>query len=300
MNGSHNLGAAIEWRPHLASVVVPTRNRPEGLGAQLGALSRQTYAGAWEVVVADNSSTDGTVEVARRWANDVPQIRVVTASPGRGVAYARNVGAAAARGDFLAFCDDDDLVCPHWLDALVEAARHAHLVGGRTERVTTTVGSVQPCSPATPDQGLPRTFFLPYALGGTSGIRADVFRTLGGWSERNAYGGEDVDLSWRAQLSGYTLDFAPEAVIRCPRRGPEASFRRFYLFGRAEAGLYARFRDRGAPRPRLPAMLRGWAWLVLHLPDLAASPERRMHWVRTAALRCGRLVGGVRNGVLYI
>ena len=60
-----------EWLPSV-SVVVVMRNAAATIGEQLEALSRQDYAGPWEVVLADNGSTDDSVAVARQWEDRLP------------------------------------------------------------------------------------------------------------------------------------------------------------------------------------------------------------------------------------
>src|SRR5579864_1647403 len=74
------------------SIVIACRNEAETLPKQLDALAAQDWPGWWQVVVVDNGSTDGTAEVARRWADRISNLEVVDASQRRGQAYARNVG----------------------------------------------------------------------------------------------------------------------------------------------------------------------------------------------------------------
>jgi glycosyltransferase involved in cell wall biosynthesis len=107
------------------SVVIPVRNAADHLEEQLAALASQTYEGSWEVVVADNGSTDASLEVVRSWALRVPHLEIVDASDRAGPSHARNVGAAAARGRVLAFVDADDVAAPTWLAELVAAAAGA-------------------------------------------------------------------------------------------------------------------------------------------------------------------------------
>src|SRR6266550_3714961 len=98
-----------------ASVVIPTRNRRATLTALLERVGPQT-AGA-EVVVVDNGSTDGAREALARLEAD-GRLRVVL-EPTPGATRARNAGARAARGDVLAFVDDDALPADGWLAALL-------------------------------------------------------------------------------------------------------------------------------------------------------------------------------------
>src|SRR5215204_6439039 len=88
------------------AVVIPSFNAAATLPAQLAALAGQRYEGELEVLVSDNGSTDGTLDVVRGWQDRLP-VRVVDASDRRGAGHARNVGAAAASMDLIAYCDAD-------------------------------------------------------------------------------------------------------------------------------------------------------------------------------------------------
>src|SRR5262245_18266800 len=116
--------------PSLVSVIIPARDCEDLLPRQLEALSGQTYTGRWEVIVADNGSRDRTAQVARRWADRLPALSVCDASARPGTNRARNAAASGARGDFLAFCDADDVADDGWLEGLVEAAGRFDLAGG--------------------------------------------------------------------------------------------------------------------------------------------------------------------------
>lgn len=288
--------------PSLVSVVIPARNEERTLPLQLEALAGQDYAGAWEVIVADNGSADRTVATAKEWTHRVPELRIVDASGRRGINHARNVGALAARGDFLVFCDADDLAAPGWLAAMARAAPGSDLVGGFLDREALNDAATVAWRGQYPANHLPVSLdFLPYAEGGNFGIRASVFSELGGWDEEYDMSCDDVELCWRAQLSGYRLCFAREAVMLYRYRTGLPSFaRQAYRYGFGEARLYLDFGDRGLPRPPQRRRLRGWAGLVRRIPELLRSRESRGVWVRRAAQRAGRLRGSVRYRVLFL
>ncbi|MET8542306.1 glycosyltransferase family A protein [Kitasatospora sp. NPDC004799] len=81
--------------------------------------------GPWEVVV-DNRSSDDTVATALRWADRLPDLRVVAAPTRAGINHARNAGATAARGDVLVFCDADDTLA-YAPDAVMRYHQREHL-----------------------------------------------------------------------------------------------------------------------------------------------------------------------------
>lgn len=101
-----------------ATVIVCTRNRaaelPEGIALLV-------LAGAEDIVIVDNDSTDDTPEVAAELAVRFPGTVRVVHEPRRGLCYARNAGAAAARHDLLIYVDDDARVAPGWLNHLARA-----------------------------------------------------------------------------------------------------------------------------------------------------------------------------------
>src|SRR5579875_3680549 len=68
--------------PRLVSVIIPVRNAAKTLGETLGGLARQDYRGQWEVIVADNGSSDRPGEVVSEWYGRLPGLRLVHADGG--------------------------------------------------------------------------------------------------------------------------------------------------------------------------------------------------------------------------
>jgi GT2 family glycosyltransferase len=286
----------------LVSVVIPNLNGEHTLGHQLEALSRQTYRGPWEVVVADNGSIDRSRSVVETWSSRLPALRWVDASDKKGFSHASNTGAWAASGDFLAFCDNDDIVDPRWLEVMVEAAEEFNIVGGWLDDETLNDATTRGWRTPLPRDRLPRAFgFLPFVVAGNCGVRAEIFRELGGWNEEYLLGCQDVEFSWRAHLAGHELGVAPEAVVHYRyRTGLRALGRQYYSWGREEARLYKDFRKHGFSRSNTRGALLEWLWLAIHVFDLRRSPSRRGAWMRKAANRWGRLRGSIRHRVLFL
>jgi glycosyltransferase involved in cell wall biosynthesis len=277
------------------------RDEVGSLAGQLAALEAQTYQGAWEVVVADNGSTDGTPRLAASWSDRLA-LRVVYAGRRPGINAARNDGCACARGDFLAFCDADDRVEPGWLDGLVAAAARYDLVGGRMDEEALNGAEERVHRPRVPVDRLPTGLgFLPFAMGANLGIWADVLSDLGGFDERFVIGNDEVELAFRAQLNGRRLGYAPDAVVAYRhRRDPAALFHQFRSYGRSEPMLYRRYARHGLARPGLPGVLRRWTWLVASAPFANRSAERRGRWLVTAGFSVGRLQGSLRHRTLFL
>jgi glycosyltransferase involved in cell wall biosynthesis len=93
------------------SVIIPTYNRADYLGAAIDSVLEQTLPGV-EAIVVDDGSTDDTEELAKRYAGRIQYVRTEHV----GYAHARNVGIRAARGEYIAFLDSDDLYYPYKLE----------------------------------------------------------------------------------------------------------------------------------------------------------------------------------------
>ncbi len=254
-----------------------------------------------ETVVVDNGSSDGTAAVAGGWADRLT-VRTVPATRRRGINVARNSGAAAARGDLLAFCDADDQVEPDWMEALVEAALSADLVGGRLDEEELNQQPHAPRRPRHPQDRLPTALdFLPFAPGANLAIWADVLAALGGFDERFELGNDDVDLAFRAQLAGRRLGYAPEAVVAYRHRCRDHElFLQFRNYGRTEPLVFRLHRHHGLVRPSAGGVARRWARLLLVAPIAWTSPVRRGRWLAIAGFSVGRLEGSLRERTGYL
>jgi cellulose synthase/poly-beta-1,6-N-acetylglucosamine synthase-like glycosyltransferase len=289
--------------PPAVSVVIPAFDEAPALADQLRALAVQDFDGRLEVLVADNGSTDGTPEVARRVGAEVlPGLRVLDASARPGPSAARNAGWRAATGDLVLFCDADDIVAPDWVRGMVAALEKDAVVGGRleVERLNDPLSRAWRQPPA--QTHLPRAEgYLPFAMGSNMGIRAEVLHTLGGFDETLDRSGEEPDLCWRAQLAGSTLGFAPDAVVHYRlRRGLRSLLRQQRRWGLGSVDLYVRFRDRGMPRSSTGAALGHWARLLLATPARLPFRTHRGVWASRLAYRWGRLRGSIEHRTVYL
>lgn len=112
---------AIDGAP-LVSVVIPAYNAAASLGETVASAQRQSLAEI-EILIVDDASTDDTLALARRLAAADPRIRVFAGEQNRGPSGARNLGFAAARGEWIALLDADDAFETERLADLVTAAR---------------------------------------------------------------------------------------------------------------------------------------------------------------------------------
>jgi len=105
--------------PLLMSVVLATRNRSALLRRAIESVQAQVYQ-HWELVVVDDGSTDGTAELLAELAAEDRRIVPLSQSH-RGVGAARNAGLSAARGEYVCYLDDDNVMRPLWLKAVAWA-----------------------------------------------------------------------------------------------------------------------------------------------------------------------------------
>ncbi|HKN94502.1 MAG TPA: glycosyltransferase [Thermoleophilaceae bacterium] len=287
-------------RPEV-SVVIPTYNAEPHLGALLDSLAAQTWDGAWEVVVADNGSSDRTLEVAESYRDRVPGLRIVDASDRAGVSHARNAGVAAAAGSSLVFIDNDDLAGEGYVAAMAAGLREQEFVCARWDVDRLNPYWTRALRPSGQSEG-PMTYnydFLPYAAGGTLGITRRTFDAVGGFDESIVYGG-CVDLCWKVQLdAGEKLGFVPDAVIHYRYRGNlRGIFSQARSWGMDEVALYSRWRGRGLQRIPLRRSLRRWKF-VIHLRRLRRA-EGRAWWATELGNHLGRIHGSLKYRSLML
>jgi glucosyl-dolichyl phosphate glucuronosyltransferase len=145
--------------PVSVSVVISTCNRAESLAIALRSLSEQRVpAGLYfEVIVVDNNSSDETRAVVERFSRGVfAHLRYIF-EPRQGVALSRNVGITAARGDIIAFTDDDNAVASDWVASV------KRILDDRPD-IAALGGAILPQWPETPPPWLDRLHWSPVAI----------------------------------------------------------------------------------------------------------------------------------------
>ncbi|WP_299274905.1 glycosyltransferase family 2 protein, partial [uncultured Georgenia sp.] len=113
--------AALDEEPPLVTVVIPTKDRREGVLTAVRSVLDQTWT-TWQLVIVDDGSTDGTAEALAPFLSD-PRIELVRRERAGGVSVARNTGLARARGDYVAYLDSDNTWVPEFLEVMVAFMR---------------------------------------------------------------------------------------------------------------------------------------------------------------------------------
>jgi glycosyltransferase involved in cell wall biosynthesis len=172
------------------SVVIPTRNRQELLAVALSSALGQRDI-SLEVIVVDDASGDGTQGLLA--AIEDPRVTVLTNEVRGGVSAARNRGIAAARGDWIAFLDDDDRWLPTRLRETVDCGRAAgaDFVYGATTVVDENgrrLAGIE-IEPPPPPERLAAELRTINAIAGPSSVivSAELLGRTGGFDEEIAY-----------------------------------------------------------------------------------------------------------------
>ena len=207
------------------SVVIPTHNRWPMLSTHAlpSALAQEDVE--LEVVVVDDASDDGTAD--RVDAVGDPRVRVVRNEVNRRLPASRNVGAAAARGAWLAFLDDDDLWAPHKLRAQLDVANPTRAAWVYAQCIVVD-GERRPLDIhpfPEPDELGALLRGGNHVPGGGSNVivRADAFRELGGFDESLRFF-EDWDL-WLRLVQTTPPATCPELLVARVEHGGNMLFR---------------------------------------------------------------------------
>lgn len=231
------------------SVIVCTYNRAQSLAKALDCVAASTLPEGveWEVLVVDNKSTDQTREVADEFCRRQPNRFHYVFEPLQGLSRARNAGIREARGDVLAFMDDDVMLEAGWLQNLTAGLRTGEWAGagGRILLAKTftpprwlpldgiyNMGGIlyahfdlgdKPCELTSPPHGtnmaFRRSMFEKYG-----GFRTDLGRC-----GSNLMSNEDTEFGRRLLAAGEHLRYEPSAVVY--HEVPENRLTKKYLLG---------------------------------------------------------------------
>ncbi len=225
------------------SVIVCTRNGRSRIADCLRALLGQTLT-PHELIVVDDGSTDGTADLVEK---NFPSVVLIRLEPS-GLSSARNAGAEAATGEFLAFTDDDCEPDQTWLAGLAEAFSRGWDAAGGPNLPPPPRDAVQAVVAAAP--GAPSHVMLDdeeaeHLPGCNIAVRRTAYFEVGGFDAVFTTAGDDVDFCWRLREKGYRLGFAPTAFVWHHRRTSLRGYLRQQIgYGKAEALLIAKHPQR--------------------------------------------------------
>ena len=256
-----------------ASLIIPTKDRPDLLGPCLEGLLRGTDYPDLEVVVIDNGTTDAAAQALLARASEDLRVRVIRDEGPFNWSRLNNVGAAAASGDVLVLLNNDTAMPdPQWLTELVSQAMRPE-IGAVGPMLLYPDGRIQQAGLAVDDHGNARHLFRfrDGGDGGPSGmlgvarlvtgvtgaclaVRREVYVAAGGPTEALAVACNDVDFCLRLQALGFANLWTPFAVVEhreLASRGADASPERH---ARAVREVLQLRRDWGGALLRDPAI----------------------------------------------
>jgi cellulose synthase/poly-beta-1,6-N-acetylglucosamine synthase-like glycosyltransferase len=199
------------------SIIIPTLNMRDLLRDAIASLYRQDYPkDRYEIIIVDNSSTDGTEDMVRSLQEKSQYPLWYYRKENKGPGSSRNLGIEKAKGTIIAFTDSDCVADAHWLK---------NGVAGMSDEVGLVQGKTLP-NPAQPRGTFSRTQSVTHETGMypmcNIFYRKDVLEQVGGIAPdfcglncfgKPRWGGEDTDLAWRVKERGWKSVFADEAII---------------------------------------------------------------------------------------
>lgn len=228
------------------SIIIPVYNRPDEVDELLNSLTQQTVRN-FEVIVIEDGSSVTCEHVVKRYEQQL-NIRYFN-KPNSGPGQTRNYGAERSSGEYLLILDSDCILPPGYLAAIEEELKRkpADAFGGpdrahdsftSTQKAINyamtsffTTGGIRGGKKKM-DKFYPRSFNM--------GLKADVYRALGGFSKMRF--GEDIDLSIRIFKGGYSCRLFPEAWVWHKRRTDlKKFFKQVYNSGIARINLYKKY-----------------------------------------------------------
>ena len=234
----------------MITVVVAAYNEKKTIGRCLDSLLAQTAPrDTYEIVVADDGSTDGTGQVAAARG-----VRVVT-QPNRGAGAARNLGANNATGEILLFIDADSTADARWIEAMAAPFADPSIVGASGVKKSLQRNLWARYVQIEYDYKYDRIAAhaaIDFVDSSTAGYRRDEFLARGGF-DTSLEEAEDVELSFRLAESGCRLVLIRDAVTYHTHPMSLGHYlRRKFQYARWRALVYARYPRKAANDQRTP------------------------------------------------
>lgn len=221
------------------SVVICSYNGSRTIGETLDQLLKLDYPD-FEVIVVNDGSKDNLAAIVEKYP-----VRLITI-PNRGLSNARNVGLNNAKGEIIAYLDDDAYPDAHWLHYLAYAYHTTSYAAiGGPNIAPGNDGNIAFCvanAPGGPVHVLLTDEIAEHVPGCNLSIRKSILLEIGGFDPIYHAAGDDVDICWRIQDAGYLIGFHPSAMVWHHRRNSlKAYWKQQEGYGKAEALLEAKW-----------------------------------------------------------
>lgn len=206
---------SINSRYPQVSVIVPVKNGEKTIEKLLEALGGQDYpASKLQIIIVDNGSTDGTPEIIKKYPFTLEYEHRIASSYA-----ARNKGLAAAEGEIIAFTDSDCVPEKDWVRKGVETllGKNADMAGGKVSFILSDPPTAaEIIDSVTHMQNEDNIKNKHTAVTANLFVRRKLFDRVGLFAE--AKSGEDFNWTKKATNQGFSLVYAPEAIIYHPAR----------------------------------------------------------------------------------
>ena len=221
------------------SVVVCTYNGASNIRDCCEGLAKLSYPN-YEVIVVNDGSTDATADIVGDYG-----FRLIN-TENRGLSNARNTGLEAAKGEIVAYIDDDAFPDKHWLTYLATTFKKTDYAGvGGPNIAPFDNGRVADCianAPGNPVHVLISDQEAEHIPGCNMAFRTDALRKIGGFDPQFQVAGDDVDVCWRVQQEGWSLGFNAAAMVwHNSRNSIRAFWKQQVGYGRAEGLLVSKW-----------------------------------------------------------
>jgi glycosyltransferase involved in cell wall biosynthesis len=218
------------------SVIVCSYNGAKTLAACLESLGKLNYPD-YEVILVDDGSTDDTRYIAAQF----PHVHYIHQT-NHGLSYARNAGAAAARGEVIAYTDSDCMADVDWLYYLIGTLTSGDYAGVGGPNITPPaqnwINACVAAAPGGPSHVLLTDTVAEHIPGCNMAFYKWAFDNIGGFDPEYRKAGDDVDFCWRLQQAGGVIGFSPTAMVWHHRRFTlKAFFKQQDGYGEAESLL---------------------------------------------------------------
>lgn len=233
------------------SVIVCSYNGGKTLKDCLESLDLVTYP-AFEIVLVDDGSKDDTQQLVAAYETARKERAAKTGikppdfmnivQPNMGLSYARNAGAAAARGDVFAYTDSDCMADPDWLYYLMGTLLSGDYAGVGGPNISPPavdwIQAAVSAAPGGPSHVLLSDVVAEHIPGCNMAFHRAAFESVGGFDIEYRKAGDDVDFCWRLQTNGGVIAFSPSALVWHYRRFTLQAFRKQQEgYGEAESML---------------------------------------------------------------
>lgn len=220
------------------SIVIVSWNVQEYLANCLGSIEQNPSLQEYEIIVVDNASKDGTVEVVKK---DFSYVKLIVNEDNLGFAAANNQGIEISNGEYILLLNPDTIIQPESLDVLIKFMDNNKNVGACGPKLLNDDGTTQPSARRFPtfrgtlychtafrflgifrdqyrkwlmkDFNYDKNMDVDQLMGAALMVRSSVVEQVGRMDERFFMYYEEVDLCYRIKQAGWRVVFLPQAVI---------------------------------------------------------------------------------------